>query len=170
VSFSQLFDGRSYDTDSVKRYSLYALLTFAGFWANFGWLTLPLDPVWYAMLALLCLALVVGLGLWFSDELRLWKRGRDSLPTWQNKSVLLLLVGLCLILFQTFLPMIGRHWQPQGRYLFPAIIPIAMLLSLGWRRIYGRWGSDLGLMAWVAFFFLLHVLCVFHYIIPHYYG
>jgi hypothetical protein len=170
LSLGHLFDGRSYDADSLKRYALYALLTFAGFWANFGWLTLPLDPVWYAMLALLCLALVVGLGLWCSDELRLWKRGRDSLPTWQNKSVLLLLVGLCLILFQTFLPMIGRHWQPQGRYLFPAIIPIGTLVSLGWRRIHGRWGSNLASIAWVMLLFLLHVLCVFGYIVPHYYG
>ncbi|HUW15357.1 MAG TPA: DUF2142 domain-containing protein [Anaerolineae bacterium] len=170
LSLSRLFDGRSYDTDSVKRYSLYALLTFAGFWANFGWLTLPLDPVWYGMLALLCLALGVGLGLYCADALTLWKRRRDSLPTWQNKSLFLLLVALCLMLFQTFLPMIGRDWQPQGRYLFPAIIPIATLLSLGWRRIHRRWGSNIGLIAWVTLLFLLHVLCVFGYIIPHYYG
>lgn len=170
LSLSRLFDGRSYDTDSVKRYSLYALLTFAGFWANFGWLTLPLDPLWYAMLALFCLALAVGLVLWCIDALTLWKRGRDSLPAWKKKSLFLLLVALCVIFFQTFLPMIGRHWQPQGRYLFPAIIPIATLLSLGWRRIHGRWEGNLGLIAWVTLLFLLHVLCVFHYIIPHYYG
>ncbi len=170
LSLSRLFDGRSYDTNSAKRYSLYALLTFAGFWANFGWLTLPLDPVWYAMLALLCLALVVGLGFCYTDALTLWRRSTDYRPTWRNKSLLLLLVALCLILFQTFLPMIGRHWQPQGRYLFPAIIPIATLLSLGWRRLHGRWRSDVGLVAWVMFLFLLHVLCVFRYIIPHYYG
>ena len=170
LSLSRLFDGRSYDTDSAKRYSLYALLTFAGFWANFGWLTLPLHPLWYGMLALLCLALVVGLGLWCTDALTLRKRSTDYRHTWRNKSLLLLLVALCLILFQTFLPMIGRHWQPQGRYLFPAIIPIATLLSLGWRRLHWRWRSNVGLIAWVMLLFLLHVLCVFRYIIPHYYG
>jgi hypothetical protein len=170
LSLSRLLDGRSYDGESVRRYALYTLLTFAGFWANFGWLTLPLDPVWYALLAVLCLALVVGLGLWLSDTLRAWKRSKQCLLTWQNTSLFLLASGLCLILLQTFLPMIGRNWQPQGRYLFPAIVPIATLLSLGWRRIHGRWGSDLSLIAWVALLFLLHVLCVFRYLIPHYYG
>jgi hypothetical protein len=170
LSLAGLLDARSYDANSLRRYALYALLTFAGFWANFGWLTLPLNPPWYGVLALLCLAALAGLGLWYRDEFRLWRRGRNPLPAWQSRSLLLLAVGLCLILLQTFLPMIGRHWQPQGRYLFPAIIPIATLLSLGWRRIHRRWGSGLGLTAWVAFFFLLHVLCLFHYIMPHYYG
>jgi hypothetical protein len=170
LSLAGIFDARSYDANSLQRYALYGVLTFAGFWANFGWLTLPLDPPWYGALALVCLATLAGLGLWYRDEFTLWSKGGSSLPTWQSKSLLLLVVGLSLILLQTFLPMMGRHWQPQGRYLFPAIIPIATLLSLGWRRIHRRWGSGLGLTAWMAFFFLLHVLCLFHYIIPHYYG
>jgi hypothetical protein len=170
LSLGRLLDVRSYDGDSIRRYSLYALLTFAGFWANFGWLTLPLDPIWYAMLAVLCVVLAVGLGLWANDALTEWKQGKGSLLTWQKRSLFLLTSGLCLILVQTFLPMIGHDWQPQGRYLFPAIVPIATLLSLGWRRIHGRWGSGLSLVAWVTLLFLLHVLCVFRYVIPHYYG
>jgi len=169
-SISRLLDSGSYSRSNMQRYGVYGLLTFAGFWANFGWLTLPLDPVLYGLLAVLCLVLGVGLGLCCTDALTLWKRRRDSLPTWQDKSLFLLLVALCLILFQTFLPMIGRDWQPQGRYLFPAIIPIATLLSLGWHRIQRKRASDLGLLAWVTLLFLLDVLCVFGYIIPHYYG
>jgi hypothetical protein len=169
-SVSRLLDGRRYSSDSFRRYTLYALLTFAGFWANFGWLTVPLDPIWYALLAVLCVVLAVALGLWANDTLTEWKQGKGSLLTWQKRSLFLLAAGLCLILLQTFLPMIGRDWQPQGRYLFPAIVPIATLLSLGWRRIHGRWGGDLSLTAWVTLLFLLHVLCVFRYVIPHYYG
>ena len=170
LSISRLLDVRSYDGDSIRRYALYALLTFAGFWANFGWLTLPLDPGWYAMLAMLCVVLVIGLGLSANDALTEWKQRKEFLLSWQKRSLFLLALGLCLILLQTFLPMIGHDWQPQGRYLFPAIVPIATLLSLGWRRIHGRWGGRLSLIAWVGLLFLLHVLCVFRYLIPHYYG
>lgn len=168
LSLSPLLDGRSCDGDSVKKCAFYTLLTFAGFWGNFGWLTLPLHPAWYALLALLSLALVAGLGLWLSDRLRLLRGSTNPVPTWQDRALFLLLVGLCLILLQTFLPMIGRDWQPQGRYLFPAIFPIATLLSLGWRRLHARWGSNVALTAWVMLLFLLHVLCIFGYVIPHY--
>ncbi|NIN67549.1 MAG: DUF2142 domain-containing protein, partial [Anaerolineae bacterium] len=34
VPLGQLLDARSYDLSSVRRYVLYTLLTFAGFWAN----------------------------------------------------------------------------------------------------------------------------------------
>jgi 4-amino-4-deoxy-L-arabinose transferase-like glycosyltransferase len=170
LSISRLLDGANYSRSNMQRYAVYSLLTFAGFWANFGWLTMPLDTIWYQILAFGSLVALSGLGIWGSDALRLWKQGRDSLATWQNKALLLLVVGLCLILLQTFLPMIGRHWQPQGRYLFPAIIPIATLLSLGWRRILATRSRNPGAIAWVAFFFLFHTLCLFEYIIPHYYG
>lgn len=30
--------------------------------------------------------------------------------------------------------MLGRDWQPQGRYLFPALLPITGLLLLGLDR------------------------------------
>jgi 4-amino-4-deoxy-L-arabinose transferase-like glycosyltransferase len=170
VSISRLLDRDSYSSSNMQQYALYGLLTFAGFWANFGWLTMPLDMIWYQVLAVGSLVALIGLGLWGIDALSSWKQGRASPPTWQNKSLLLLFVGLCLVLLQTFLPMIGRQWQPQGRYLFPAIIPIATLSTLGWRRILAmRWRNPSAIV-WVLFFLLFHILCLFGYIIPHYYG
>ncbi|MDW8269735.1 MAG: hypothetical protein RMN24_11275, partial [Anaerolineae bacterium] len=32
---------------------------------------------------------------------------------------------------QVWLPMLGQSWQPQGRYLFPGLLPVACLLWLG---------------------------------------
>ena len=170
MSLSQLFDARSFDHSSLKRYALYSLLTFAGFWANFGWLTLPLDSEWYAVLALLSLAAAVGLGLLATSIVKQWKQDRDSLFTPQNKSLFLLLMGFCLILLQTFLPMIGRDWQPQGRYLFPAIIPIAALFSVGSSELVPRRWHNLLAVAWSVAFFLLHVACFFGYVFPYFYG
>ena len=40
-------------------------------------------------------------------------------------------MALALAAGQVFLPMLGRPWQPQGRYLFPALVPIAGLLLVG---------------------------------------
>ena len=43
-----------------KRYGLYSLLTFAGFWGNFGWLQRPLSLWVYAVLAVICLLAAAG--------------------------------------------------------------------------------------------------------------
>ncbi|NIN68691.1 MAG: DUF2142 domain-containing protein [Anaerolineae bacterium] len=170
VPLRQLLDARSYDLSSLRRYVLYTLLTFAGFWANFGWLTIPLDPEWYALLALCSLAAAIGLGVLGTSVVRQWKRDRSAVRTRHNQSLFLLVVAFCLILLQTFLPMIGRDWQPQGRYLFPAIIPIAALFSLGWSELVPRRSHNLLAIAWTVAFFLLNVLCLFGRISPHFYG
>jgi hypothetical protein len=108
--------------DALGHYALYVPLTFAGFWANFGWLQQPL-PVWaYGLLAVLCLVAAVGL------VRRLRNQGADGQI---NAPVGPWLLALALILIQTFAPMFGRAWQPQGRYLFPALLPIIGLGLLG---------------------------------------
>ncbi len=108
----------------LTRYGLYWLLTFAGFWGNFGWLQRPL-PVWvYALLAGICLLATTGL-------IRLLQRPWREIPYVPRIAVTSWLLAVVLILGQTFLPMLGRPWQPQGRYLFPALLPIAGLLMVG---------------------------------------
>jgi hypothetical protein len=170
VPLRHLLDARSYDHSSLKRYALYILLTFPGFWANFGWLTLPLDPTWYLLLGLVSLTPVVGLGLLGVSMERKWKRDAGSVPTWWHKSIFLILMAFCLILVQSFLPMVGRDWQPQGRYLFPAIIPIATLFSLGWRQVVLRQWPRLRLSCWIAALFLFDTLCLLGYVNPYFYG
>jgi hypothetical protein len=52
----------------------------------------------------------------------------------------LCLAAAALILLQTALPMIGFVWQPQGRYLLPALLPIGVCLIVGLRAGLGqRW-------------------------------
>ncbi len=102
-----------------QRSLLYLALTFAGFWGNYGWLQRPLPLALYALLALA--VALAGAGV-----LQRWRQAvswRPILAAWA-------LAGL-LISLQTFLPMIGRDWQPQGRYLFPALLPLTGLLLVG---------------------------------------
>jgi len=149
TQLARLLEGRSYEVAALRRCGLYLLLTFAGFWANFGWLTLPLPVAIYASLALMCG--IAGLGL-LRQTVHLL-RGRAALPEWQRRALLLLALGLVLSLAQTFLPMIGRNWQPQGRYLFPALVPISVALCLGLRSWAGpRLRPPLWAVYWVGLF------------------
>ena len=110
--------------EMLTRYGLYSLLTFAGFWGNFGWLQRPL-PMWvYAVLAAICLAAAAGL-------VRFLLRPRCDTPGVYRGIVKSWLLAFVLIVGQAVLPMLGRPWQPQGRYLFPALLPIAGLLVIG---------------------------------------
>lgn len=106
-----------------QRYPLYAALLFPGFWGNFGWLQRPL-PLWvYAALAVVCT--VAGLGV-----LRVLRDRAAALRgvTAAWSAAVLLALALALT------PMLGRDWQPQGRYLFTALTPITGLLLIGLDR------------------------------------
>lgn len=110
--------------EMLRRYGLYSLLTFAGFWGNFGWLQRPL-PVWvYAVLAAICLLAAAGL-------LRFLRRTSAEPSSISRGIIGVWLLALALAAGQVFLPMLGRSWQPQGRYFFPALLPIAGLLLVG---------------------------------------
>lgn len=110
--------------EMLRRYGLYSLLTFAGFWGNFGWLQRPL-PVWvYAVLAAICLLAAAGLFRFF--------RRTSAEPSNISRGIVgVWLLAVALTAGQIFLPMLGRSWQPQGRYFFPALLPIAGLLLVG---------------------------------------
>lgn len=155
------FDPVNYDRDALARYGLYVLLTFAGFWGNFGWLTQPVHVVWYALWALVTAAAVLGC-------LRLWWRERRArlLTDWQWQAVRLLGVALLLILAQTLLPMIGRPWQPQGRYLFPLLLPVAVFLALGLRAWVSPQHGHRWLAAWLVLLLLFDQVCLWRYVLP----
>jgi hypothetical protein len=150
--------------DAIRRYALYGALTFAGFWGNFGWLQLPLPWPTYAILVLVCLASVAGL-----IRLALGQVGLDLAP-WQRRALRWMGIAVFLALIQVFLPMIGRLWQPQGRYLFPALWPLVtfMLLGLGgWFPAPARKGL---LGFWVTGLILLDGVALIGTILPAYRG
>ena len=123
------FNRASYRPEHLARYLLYVALAFAHFWGDFGWLQLPLPLGWYALFA--GLSLFSTLGLMRAGARRLQVSGRElsSRDRW-----LLVLAGAAgFALLAVFLPMIGQRWQPQGRYLFPALVPMLTLLLYGLR-------------------------------------
>jgi hypothetical protein len=107
------------DREAAARNLFYLALAFAGFWGNYGWLQAPLPLALYALLALVTAVAAAGVASRWRKDAGL----RPILAAW--------LLAVTLILLQSFLPMLGRDWQPQGRYLFPALLPITGLLVVG---------------------------------------
>ncbi|MBE2222284.1 MAG: hypothetical protein IAF02_12125 [Anaerolineae bacterium] len=108
--------------------------TFNSFWGQFGWMTHPMDGRFYPVLWLLTLLWVVGLMI--------------ALFVWWNQTQPPL--AAILVLFGTFLLTLAVHVvynftfvQHQGRYLFPALLPISVGVAVGlgfWLRpFYRRW-------------------------------
>jgi len=126
-------------------------LVFESFWGLFGWMTSPLPAAAYLALAGLTLLGLAGFAFWARG-----RRLRQD-PAWQ-----LQLAAVAAAAGLTFCYGFLNTRQPQGRFLFPALGPIALILALGWRsfweiipeRLRGRAGA--GLCAAAAG---LHWLC-----------
>jgi hypothetical protein len=111
-------------------------IMFASFWGQFGWMSLALvgGTPWEGALAAICLGGLLGAIGWLASS-----RG----AAWQRRAVLLLLlIAAAEVLF----PLLFAYTQPrsqavqQGRYCFPALVPIMLLLALGWRALIpARW-------------------------------
>jgi hypothetical protein len=100
------------------------------FWAAFGWGTVTL-PAWiYLGLRLAVLAALPGLAL------ILFKPGRsgyryDRLGLWAT-TLCVVGIGVALALWTRTIA------ASLGRLLFPALVPLAVLLTLGWFRLWRR--------------------------------
>jgi len=98
--------------------------TFRSFWGQFGWMTVPMTyPAWlYPLLWLFTgLALAGFIAAAVRDRRRL---ASYALPLIAFVSLFLLTVGVYLYYNLQFV-------QHQGRYLFPALIPIALGFAIG---------------------------------------
>ncbi len=163
------FNG-SYAQALVKTpYPYYTRIIFESFWARFGWLNISLPMAWYAALAGVCG--VAGLGILLLAW-RVWRR-RLSMEPYQGRAlfvcVIVSVLAYALIMAKEVLYLSYQVGVvPQGRYLFPVIIPLAILSVSGleqWspagrRRLAGAVGA----VALVAFDWM----CIIGYILPYY--
>lgn len=116
--------------------------TFHSFWGQFGWMAVPMDSRVYLVLTLVTLVALGGFILWSLDHCRREKPITPATPetstrltTAQHRALAIL--GLNIVL--TGLAYSWYNWQFvqfQGRYLFPAIIPLGLFFSLGLTEIY----------------------------------
>jgi len=109
--------------------STFIVTTFRSFWAQFGWMAVPIDNRIYAVLTVLTLAPAAGFVMWVADR---WEeRPRTS---WVG----IVLACSALLTAGSFLWYNLTFYQAQGRYLFPALIPLGLAWSLGLETILER--------------------------------
>ena len=135
-------------------------ILFASFWGQFGWMSLPLvgGTPWEGALALICLGGLLGTIGWLASA-----RG----VAWQRRAIVILLL---LVAAEVLFPLLYAYTQPrnqaiqQGRYCFPALAPIALVLTLGWRALLpARWrmGALILASAFSALFALAALRLIF---------
>ncbi len=107
----------------------FAVVSFESFWAQFGWMGVPADDRTYAVLGMVSALAAVGLVLFLLRAVV----DRKLLSWLQRFSLLLLAAALLLVFLEMFLYNL-RYLQPQGRYLFPAILSMGVFFTLGIRE------------------------------------
>ena len=107
-------------------FALVIAWTFAGFWGVFGHMNVFM-PTWvYLILAVISLAALVGSVRSFVALKRESVGKSDAL-------IVMMTVGALVLL--SFIRFNLSFFQAQGRYLYPAIIPIALAFVLGIERL-----------------------------------
>ena len=137
-TFLEVFAGTAKAQDFINQglsWGQYARLvadwTFRSFWFAYGMpetarTGLPnfLPDSVYLGLGVLTLGAAVGFVL----------RLREPSPSWAR--VWLLLAGLCLLLtLVSFVLFVRVFFQTQGRYFYPALLPISVFWAIGWERL-----------------------------------
>ncbi len=139
--------------------------SFQSFWAVFGTpesaklgipIFLPgalLGPQLYGIISLVVVASLVGMGL-------LHLRCKTEFTQVQIFAIWLLAATLLLVGL-AFVGFLLKYFQAQGRYLYPAMLPISLFLALGWRALFPvRWkgvasGLLLAILGLMVLVFLL---------------
>jgi hypothetical protein len=128
---------------------------FASFWGHFGWLSIPYvrGSAWTIALWAMCASGLAGAGL-----------AAVRLPGWRRSSI----IALLLLIALAFVPLLLNSLVEvspiqQGRYLFPVLPAVALLIALGQEALLpARWRA-LWLLAWLGFwlaFALGALVCV----------
>lgn len=138
------------------------LLTHDSFWANFGWMNVPVSGRWYGALLLLSGAAAWG---WIFGA-----RDGDRLPPWAAAITGGSLLIACLIYAWGELLAQPRYYSFQGRYLFPVMIPFAFLLVGGWWYIAPLQRRRVWTWSVVILIALFDVWCLVGYLLPRYWG
>jgi 4-amino-4-deoxy-L-arabinose transferase-like glycosyltransferase len=136
--------------------------TFRSFWGQFGWMGVVLPARIYQALGLFSVLLLGGFLVW------LFSPRRPRLTALQRASLTLLLTS-CVLTALSFLWYNLTFVQHQGRYLFPALIPIGTAAALALCTLAGvlpRRTRAWAIGALFAGMAALDVYCLFKFIIP----
>jgi len=165
--FARLFAPWRWQPMALHQYAYFGLLTFASWWGNFGWMHIPMDPELYGILAAASLLALAGLlkGLLHN----LIRRSHPCTLTSYDFAFVILGLSVILVLIQAGVQMVLQQQPQQGRYLFPALMPTALLFARG----LAAWMPE-ERSCWPGVFITaligLDLLALAGYILPAFYG
>ena len=99
---------------------------FKSYWAAAGWATIFVHPGWYALFVIFIVGSFIG-----------WMTNHASSPSSKRANWIMILA--ILLNLGILIVWLWRTAAPYGRLLFPVIAPIAVLLVMGWQRLWERW-------------------------------
>lgn len=162
--------GQPRSSEWLVDYGLRGLLgrmastTFQSFWGQFGWMAVPLPPRIYQILLLFSALLAVGFVIWLIRQRRSQSTG---LPVHHSASLLVVSALLTLLSYLWYNLTFVQH---QGRYLFPALIPIGTAAALGLDTLAEVLPKRLRGWAISGFFVVLaafDIYCLFRIVVPN---
>ncbi|HEY3062817.1 MAG TPA: DUF2142 domain-containing protein [Chloroflexota bacterium] len=128
---SVVTDQPRFDGLSPSYLADFATITFHSFWAQFGWMAIPAPDRLYWLWGASTLIAALGLA-WRRDWLR------DS--RWQLLCAIVASAAIAYIVYNL------AFKQFQGRYLFPALVPIGTLLVAGWSAWFPARFKEVGVL------------------------
>jgi 4-amino-4-deoxy-L-arabinose transferase-like glycosyltransferase len=107
---------------------------FLGFWGVFDHYEILMPLRVYSVMSLLLMGGLIGLAFWIISS---WRNRQGSLI--RLRLMLALIGGLILILSIAGVANLSYRidYQPQGRYLFAALVPVAVAIVGGWEKLAG---------------------------------
>ncbi len=159
--------GQPTTAEMIARYGLnhilfdYFAVTFKSFWAQFGWMGVLVNDRIYVALMALAGAAAFGFALY---ALRVLRR-RDALtaPQWWSIG---LLAATLVAAIADYIGYNFEFFQLQGRYLFPALIPLALFGVIGLCELVAREYHRVVFALLYVALLALDVVCLFFFIVP----
>ncbi|MFQ5594368.1 MAG: hypothetical protein ACE5HA_09485 [Anaerolineae bacterium] len=136
--------------------------TFKSFWGVFGWMGVFMDQRIYTGLLIATLLGVAGCLLFLIRSLR--DPDRLSRRQWASLGLLALSI---ILTFGAYVWYNLTFVQHQGRYLFPALVPIALFAALGFRELVPRAVQPTALGLLVAGLVALDLISLMWFIMPN---
>jgi len=136
---------------------LVSTWTFCSFWGVFGHMYVFMPAEIYCTLGVITLAAMVGC---VREELAL--RAKSA----QNRDIILVYNLVFALVVLAFLKFNVTFYQAQGRYLYPALVPISVFWVLGIRRLLPARIRDFGAYVAVAVPLVAQIVALATCIVP----
>ncbi len=142
---------------------------FRSFWAMPGWTIFYIHPLWYQIIGGLCLLAIAGL-VWLTVQKWPLRRAEAFQSRWQAVAMLAVAALTAIGILLTWEGLNSSIVARQGRSIYPVMVPVTLLLALGWRQFIPRDWRGVSLAAMLSAFFLFDAMVLFHYLIPFFYS